>query len=65
MKRKTKKTTRPKIGRKLTLWFDGGLPDKSSRILSVRKYTGKFPEFFNWTVCVTSARVPAGIEIAL
>lgn len=44
---------KPKVGSKMKTWFSGR-PDGLSRVISVRKYKGAFPNAFHWTVRLTA-----------
>jgi len=59
------KTKPPIVGSKIKYWFDGGLLNGESTILSVRKYTGRYPEYFHWIVKLSSVNVPGGIETVM
>lgn len=54
-----KQVKRPKVGGKMKTWFSDR-PDGYSTILGVRKYDGKYTEFFSWIVKLTAPRTSQG-----
>ena len=53
------------VGDEIETWFSD-TPSGKSRILDIRPYRGKYPEFFTHMVVVTAPRIRAGkLEMAV
>lgn len=60
-----KKPKKPKVGDKIKFW-GSGRADGMSTILAVRKYDGRYKEYFNWIVTLTAEGTIHGqIEMAM
>lgn len=51
--------SRPKIGSKIPTWFSGEA-DGLSTVLKVRKYTGRYPQYFRWIVQLSAKETRRG-----
>jgi len=47
------------VGDEIETWFSD-MPGGKSRILGIRPYRGKYPEFFTHTLALTAPRTRAG-----
>jgi len=41
--------TKPRVGQRIATWFGDG-PNHTFIVIKVTKYTGKYPQWFNWSV---------------